>query len=114
MITEQQLKANCTPELIKKMVELAEGFEFVEYDNPYTIILFDDSRWFITNIIKWVHGPLLIHRAVEGINNDDSYPATIDIDYRGTYYSFKNYSPSSLTHVERAMLACLLDILEEK
>lgn len=31
MITEDQLKQDCTLELIKKMVELAEGFELTEW-----------------------------------------------------------------------------------
>ena len=31
MITEQQLKADCTPELINKMAELTEGFELTEW-----------------------------------------------------------------------------------
>ena len=121
MITEQQLTDRCTPKIIKKLVELAEGFDFVEYDNPYTIILFDDSRWFITNIIKWVHGPLLIHRAVEGWNRlnkayimttDSFCYTTTNLHQSEERRDFKNYQPTTLTHAECAMLDCLIEVLK--
>ena len=121
MITEQQLKADCTPELIKKMVELAEGFEFIEYDNPYTIILSAHSRWFVTDITKWVYGPLLIHRAVEGFNKRNSiviYAKKNSVClcdpsvYNDKYFWYDDYSNSILTKLECAMLHCLIEVLK--
>ena len=57
MKTEQELKADCTPEIIKKMVELAEGFDKWELREIY-----DPEIWTKSDLLF----PLLIHRAVEG------------------------------------------------
>ena len=47
MITEQQLKQDCTPELIKKMVELAEGFRV----EPNGLIVYKPAGIFSTDIL---------------------------------------------------------------
>lgn len=120
MITEQELKDKCTPEIIKSMVELAEGFEY-DKDNfiifGIAIYLWNDERLF----------PLLIHRAVEGWNKkyrDDNTFIFIGDNYvhheykaprtKDDLYNFKNYQSQSLTQAECAELDCLLDIFKEE
>jgi hypothetical protein len=134
-ILEQSLKQRCTPEIIKKMCELAEGFEIENGDlNLY------GSRVCAGDLIMSTMSafPLLIHRAVEGWNRKkrdeifkeiviykdkvclDNYKLEIKQGYEDYYkYTlidkrFSNYQPESLTHVECAMLHCLIDIFEEK
>ena len=75
MIREQELKERCTPEFIKWMVELAEGFA-VLYDDGEVILMdlnddeFDlDESGFINRMSQF---PLLIHRAVYGWNKKQS------------------------------------------
>lgn len=126
MTTEQELKDQCTPEFIKWMCELAEGFKIypnrilgqiesvsgalftLEYNN-----ILNDSSVF----------PLLIHRAVEGWNK--KYEESINI-YKDCVthdfypvshylrYDFENYQPQSLTQAECAMLHCMLNIFKEE
>ena len=67
MITEQELKEKCTPEFIKWMCELAEGFEWRNENNVIWIhvpsdIIMVGSKYFSNDS----YFPLLIHRAVEG------------------------------------------------
>ena len=129
MITEQQLKADCTPKIIKKMVELAEGFEFVSSEdiNLYQIAFFGRTEavsFFKQNIdINVGLFPLLIHRAVEGWNRlnkayimttDSFCYTTTNLHQSEERRDFKNYQPTTLTHAECAMLDCLLYVLEEK
>jgi len=133
MKTEQQLKDRCTPDIIKHMVELAEGFE-------YSIISFEDR--FNTHTVKMgivitceyleyknifipMHTfPLLIHRAVEGWNKKNAHGDNVIIisddfityygNEQGGIYDFKNYQSESLTLCECAILDCLLDIFKEE
>ena len=129
MKTEQQLKANCTPELIKKMVELAEGFECAMEDPNYLAIYFKGKEVIIDSPLVF---STLIHRAVEGWNiiiSNSPYCNAIDINCEAVIYRtknnlhdmmgaeekeylFKDYSPSSLTHAESAMLHCLIEVLK--
>ena len=97
MITEQELKEQCTPEFIKWLENLAEGF-------------FDRQR---SGEVCWF--PLLVHRAVEGIKiiYSDSEKVWYNNIYGMQCFRFKNYQPKSLTHAECAMLHCLLDRFEE-
>ena len=132
MITEQQLKADCTPELIKKMVELAEGFE-VDTDGVfYNGIILPNGTEVDFDIQHELLFSLLIHRAVEGWNiiiSNSPYCNAIDINCEAVIYRtknnlhdmmgaeereylFKNYSPSSLTHAECAMLHCLQEVIK--
>ena len=115
MITEQELKTMVTPETIKKLCELAEGFEKWENRESY-----DPKVWTSSDLVF----PLLIHRTVEGWNNmqvnsenciviqDDSVVLWKEnIDDCKTF-DFKNYKPESLIQSECAMLDCLLNIFE--
>lgn len=110
MKTEQELKDQCTPELIKWMWNLTHDYN-IPVERLLSII--DDKQYF----------PLLIHRAVEGWNKKQTTFARINIfvdrveivnyKYSGSY-KVKNYQPQSLTHAECAMLHCLLDIFKEE
>lgn len=108
MITEQELKEQCTLDIIKRMVELAEGFEYQGDDE-----IFYNSLRVDRNILLF---PLLIHRAVEGMKIIYSDPEKLW--YNNTYgmqcFRFKNYQPESLTHAECAILDCLIDILKDE
>ena len=118
MITEQELKEKCTPEDIKWMVELAEGFGYIDYVLSQSSDL-EQVRF--NNIIF----PLLIHRAVEGWNMTNDIHSKIDIGYNGVFvcfdiddiqkdYLIENYQPESLTQSECAMLDCLLDVFKQE
>ena len=123
MKTQQQLTDRCTPEIIKKMVELAEGFEITSSGDSVRIKYCEYSIK-VFQFIHSIHFPFLIHRAADGWNkkypehtihiwgegiecfsDSDDYPMTLN---------FKNYQPDSLTALECTLLDCLLDILEEK
>jgi hypothetical protein len=128
MITEQELKAMCTPDIIKKMVELAEGFEIRQsiscsmfYFKPqpqvttsiHTKDLFDSDNTFIFST--------LIHRTCEGWNKLNS-KLIISVDNRIIYdecganknYAYKNYQPENLTQLELALLHCLIEIFKSE
>lgn len=123
MITFDKLKQQITPEIIKKMVELAEGFE---WRNEYNI-------YFKNSIVRYTYNdlkndinmfPLLLHRAVEGWNKinpckpiqilcncisfitDEDEPASIEWGYDN-----EQYQPCHLTQCEMAIWDCLLNIL---
>jgi hypothetical protein len=122
MIPESKLKSDCTPEIIKKMVDLAEGFEIDDSNIVYCggMLTIELKKYF--NFIVF---PLLIHRAVEGWNkvNDgkisvhDNYVEyqknRIQVlqSYMEMSYEFDEYSPSSLTHCECACLHCLIEVM---
>ena len=119
MITEQELKDKCTPDIIKRMVELAEGFSNYEYNHSLNRAIFDSIYHDVLDIRIF---PLLVHRAVEGWNMTNDIHSKIDIGYNGVFvcfdiddiqkdYLIENYQPLSLTHAECAMLDCLIDIL---
>jgi hypothetical protein len=126
MIAEQQLKSGCTPEIIKRMVELAEGFEFYENEEGDKYYSHKESKWIPILIFNPVVSPLLIHRAVEGWNkvNDgkisihDNYVEyqkdRIQVlqSYMEMLYEFDEYFPSSLTPCECACLHCLIEVLK--
>lgn len=125
MITENELKDRCTPEIIKRMCELAEGFEFIDREvfNNKNARGFKYNGWSgetTENVVSMIsnHGifPILIHRAVEGWDNDELTPFVIEIHTRmirgRNTYRFKNYQPTTLTSAECAMLDCLLEVLK--
>lgn len=130
MKTEQELKADCTPEIIKKMVELAEGFECKIQNNEYIIVRspngedYLNSLYCIFTIFDYQHFPLLIHRAVEGWNKKflgsfihinithrriESFESDSD---KSKFYEIYDYQAENLTHVECAMLDCLIEVLK--
>lgn len=90
MKTFEELKQEITPEIIKKMCEMAEGFECTEYENPYNIILFDDSTWYVSDY-TWPYFTILIYRAVEGWNNRETDYNQIGIKNRRIVYWSKKY-----------------------
>lgn len=117
MITEQELKSDCTPEIVKRMCELAEGFKhltFIPDEN-------DTLGRQINLIVDWSFFPLLIHRAVEGwnkkngstiyIKNNSVNYCDYPVVYDDTYYWYNDYQTSSLTPCECACLHCLIEVL---
>ena len=126
-MTEHELKSRITPDMIRWMCELAEGFEYVDaggrgehiYFNSYGLCLVDS----LTRD-KYVDDfSLLLHRAAEGWNKNRPeaeiiigncicyQPSDLSKDPKGYY--FNNYAPSTLTAGECALLDCLLTIYEE-
>jgi hypothetical protein len=112
MITEQQLKSDCTPDIIKRMVELAEGFEIDDSNIVYCggMLTIELKKYF--NFIVF---PLLIHRAVEGWNKK-LYESIILVQHnhltkKESRYNFNDYQPESLTPCECACLHCLIEVL---
>ena len=84
MKTEKEIKAMCTPDIIKKMVELAEGWN-KKHAKLNEIIHITDHRYFVAFY-----------------NGYKSY----------TEYYYVNYQPESLTALECALLHCLIEILK--
>ena len=121
MTTEKELKDQCTPDIIKKMCELTEGFKYFDSGKRFQ---FERKLYNIDDAIAF---PLLIHRAVEEWNNKeiraDNYlklrsiniynaGACLEDKYKKPLktYLFENYQIQNLTHAECAMLHCLLYI----
>jgi len=128
MTTEKELKAQCILDIIKKMVELAEGFKYIIQENGLNKIVFDSETIYpVMDLMpKWFF-PILIHRSVEGWNKKNPH-ILIHIDYvhdrvwfiRGKIskleehsFDFINYQPEKLTQLECALLHCLIEILKE-
>jgi len=120
MTTEKELKDQCTPDIIKKLCELAEGFNIYELvENVYKIKVVDLSIvYFTMQSVEHLNNifPLLIYRAVEGWNKngDPILIANNKVVYPMTVYLFNNYQPENLTHAECACLHCMLDIFKEE
>lgn len=133
MIIEQELKERCTPDIIKRMVELAikagAKFELSYFEGHGDILIYPYNKALpLSHVTEHIIiFPLLIHRAVEGWNKSKHTVERID-DYSirineqrlfymyneyATPYDYANYQPESLTHAECAMLHCLLDRFEE-
>jgi len=122
MVSEQELKSQCTPDIIKKMAELADGFRW--HDGR---IIFCNFKYFISDVeFDEMIFPLLIHRACEGWNNKQKDETCIIIgeNYNVVWwesdlkisksYDYKDYQPENLTALECAMLDCLIEILKEE
>lgn len=121
--TEQEIKAMCVPDIIKKMVDLAEGFEYTEKGNIFMYEMNftpdENKSDFILNRIAF---PLLIHRAVEGFNKKHNPKKIIDISANNAISYAENslkywsqaYQPENLTQLECALLHCLIEILKEE
>lgn len=111
-------------ETLKKIVELADGFEISIYRSFEFIHYKGDScRHRLTDVVDWIHYPLLLRRAVEGWNDKDE-PYDIDLQNTSIYYWGKddyeleyNYSdyPKTeyLTPQEQAIEGCLIELLEK-
>jgi len=123
MITEKELKDRCTPEFIKWMCELAEGFEVT--DHPIPMVQYSIILKYIDKFKDSMNFPLLIHRAVEGWNNLKTnkfvhlYSKGVSLLTRKedcclTTFDYLEYQPENLTQLECALLNCLLEIFEEE
>jgi hypothetical protein len=134
--TEQSLKQRCTPKIIKKMCELAEGFEKCGINYPLGdsfVVVFNKSKYNYINLNDFFNDiqlfSTLIHRAVEGLNNLDlkksstvhhsiqnlpHFISRFDLNGWVKDYRFKNYQRENLTALECACLHCLIEILEEE
>lgn len=136
MITFEELREKTTPNIIKQMCELAEGFSFKEGnipENSKVVINLGDIKidarcydYFCTSNLFYNCNALifssLLHRVVEGWNKDKKgedciiisddnlilWRADLD-DYK--VYDFKDYQPYHLTQCEMAIWDCLLNIL---
>jgi len=120
MKTQKEIESRVTPEIVKGMVELAEGFD-LDTDGTFIegIILPNGTEVDFENIQNDdIIFPLLIHRAVEGWNklNEKLY---IEVDHSVWFYGEKEiieyglnkYKPTTLTACELALLDCLVDVL---
>jgi len=121
MITEQELKAMCTPDIIKEMVELAEGFELFpnrmlgHIQSPNGALFTLDYNNIMNDFIVF---PLLIHRACEGINKkldiqDQIIIGKFNVECSLYDCKFENYQPENQTQLECALLHCMIEILKE-
>jgi len=119
MKTEQEIKDKVTPDIIKKMCEIAKGFTY--YDSGCRFE-FDRKVYNTDNVLAF---STLIHRAVEGWNKkQENKIIYIEIDNRTVWkkygncctkkYQFIEHQPENLTACECALLHCLLEIFEEK
>lgn len=132
MKTEQEIKSRVTLEIMKKMVELAEGFEFI--NSNYPVIKTPNRKsqhggafWLEELLEDTLSFSTLIHRAVEGWNKKEDerkiiiYNGTVNISKDLYYddssfdieYHAQQYQTENLTQLECALLDCLMDILGE-
>jgi len=114
MITEKELKDRCTSEIVKKMVELAEGF--TSYSNG--IFMYREHYVYSLDTSRFA---LLVHRTVEGFNKidcDESISVlntALELEFGNEtekYYHFENYQSELLTQLECASLHCLIEIFK--
>lgn len=119
---EEDLKPEITLEFIKDLCELAEGFKI----KGNIICLHELNCAEYEKLTQWILFPLLLHRAVEGWNNQNQGQISIYSDYieykkyskqiiDGTMessYDFKDYQPCHLTPCEMAILDCLPEVLK--
>ena len=118
--TEQEIKAMCIPDIIKKMVELA-GFKYIKGDGYWSdCIIWDvDGKTPIEFLYNnYLLFPLLIHRAVEGFNKEHHFQIKFlddpeKIKFADKNYRISKYRKKKLTQLELALLHCLIEILKE-
>ena len=122
MKTEAKIKSQVTPEVIKKMVELAEGFEYGLFDN-ISLNKFHVHSEFLFSVENIIFLSTLIHRAVEGWNESKGSMISIRKDaieffpeekdgFKHKDYVYEKYKPETLTACECAMLDCLMEVLK--
>ena len=119
---------------IKKLVELADGFEISDalagkdsYDYSQFHVKYKTSYSHIDTLKTWNMYPLLLRRAVEGWNRkhgrESEYINTVEcyadvtmafVDYEiNKVYRHKEYEKTDyLTCEEQAIEACLIELLE--
>jgi hypothetical protein len=107
-------------EILKKIVELANGFglegEYIKFDGK----LFGENSVLYNSLVI----PLLLRRAVEGVNNAGKYEIYLYIDYvllssidhpltEDKDWDYSDYPKTEyLTSQEQAIEACLTELLE--
>lgn len=107
---------------VKKLIILADGFA---YNNSLEIFYSQGSTWTHFKYIRqWEFYPILLHRAVEGWNeNNGPYDISINYDYIEYYGKLDtriiknhlNYTKTDyLAAQEQAIEACLIELLEKK
>lgn len=124
MTTFNELKKRTTPEIIKEMCKLAEGFNIsyiiqFQPEKDFRIIYDDvtlplDGNHLVETCCKFSLFPLLLHRAVEGWNNKTGkFICNLGnhIQYIFEKYYVMDYQPCHLTRCEMAIWDCLLNIL---
>ena len=129
-------------ETLKKIVELADGFEWREQENKSISTADNISKEWTDNFIDfrmhgillietdditiWQHYPLLIRRATEGLNNDlTDWTIWINQYFKKVYLNWKDGNNNKskqflidypktdyLTPQEQAIEACLIELLE--
>ncbi len=110
---------------LKKIIELAEGFEQLKGNIAFeSCIRYKEQICIITQIEQWDLYPLLLRRAIEGWNKKHPIDADIVIDSAGIIWgklddtcgsiSYDDYPKTEyLTPQEQAIEACLIELLEE-
>lgn len=129
MITFEELKERTTPEIIKKMVELAEGFELSYFDGHGDIVIFPYNKAIPLSVIydDGIVFSTILHRTFVGFNKINeptgNYGLYIDMEKiiycnfklprnEDKIYDFKDYLPCHLTACEMAIWDCLLEVLK--
>ena len=105
------------PELIKKLVELAEGFEM----EGHNAISLNNGLWIrkIEAVESWEHFPLLIHRGKDGWNRTKpelyinifmKFVSTVKESGTQKIWTYQDYKPTDTLTVEEV---CTMKALEE-
>ena len=109
-------------EILKKIVELADGFTYTE-EGTFPYLFFRDSNGLQimhdTRIEQWDCYPLLLRRAVEGcyhliIFDNKKYLTCLSLEDDKQTIEYSNYTKNDyLTPCEQAIEACLIELLEK-
>ncbi len=110
---------------LKKIIELAEGFEQLKGNIAFeSCIRYKEQICIITQIDQWDLYPLLLRRAVEGLNIVGNAEIYLYINYilldnnslteKDKEWEYSDYPKTEyLTPCEQAIEACLIELLEE-
>ena len=113
-------------ETLKKVITLADGFEIKE--DVLTVLFHhsnDECHWIGSGIGEWSYYPLLLRRAVNGINEIGEYEISLRVGYILLEiddpkvedlkdWDYDDYPKTEyLTPQEQAIEACLIELLEE-
>ena len=117
MKTFKQLKEQMTPEFIKNLCELAEGFEIGYSDiHRVDVVVYRQSVFELSTFYNMdIAFPLLLHRAVEGFNkkyDNDGISINGSFVLHDEVYFFSSYTSCHLTPCEMAILDCLIEVLK--
>lgn len=120
MTTEPDLKSRITPDMIRWLCKLAEGFEYREHGG----LTFNSLSVYEYGIDTLL--PLLLHRAAEGWDKEglensgrlisnlgEGYISLLRYNDDTLFFHYEKYTPSTLTAGECALLDCMLRIYTE-